>query len=261
MLLYFAMMTYPIFRLGTLINTAVYIEDGSSSTSNMSSISSKMNDVHYTLTPIWVGIAYGITSFVVLYIPIFVHLKPGSFFSYFIRVLFLFFFTLTLSSFFAMIVCLIWEIVNAIVPSAHGDRYHGNGAFISLMVLVGLIALRTALNLIQSIPIFKEHLTIESNKIKAPFTICHISDVHIGSRFQESLKRVVKLVESEDYDVLVITGDLFDMPCLDEHDLDPILKCKGPIYFVAGNHDLFVSKYLINLCLSHHCFFRVLQSH
>ena len=250
-LLYFCLLTYPFFRLGTLVNTAIFQDDSVDSSDATADFfvptgHQSINGVHHTLTPIWVGLAYSVVSLTFSTTPLALSIRPGSALSHVIRCVCVFFWTITVSILFSTVACLVWEVVNAFFPSAHGDVYHGNGALISVAVICGLTFLRTVANIALAVPIFEKHLTITSSRIKAPLTIAQISDVHIGTRPASALRRTARILKRNKYDALAITGDLFDMPCVDEHELDPLLECPGPMYFVAGNHDLFATIALLD---------------
>ncbi len=67
----------------------------------------------------------------------------------------------------------------------------------------------------------------------------HLSDIHIGHfRGKNFLKRIVDKTNSENVDVVFITGDLFDGKInLTKKELLPLKQLKVPVYFVEGNHD------------------------
>lgn len=74
--------------------------------------------------------------------------------------------------------------------------------------------------------------------------IAHISDVHVGhilrSRF---VRRVVKKINSENPEMVAITGDLFDgMDGRLEHLVDPLSDITAPhgVYYVDGNHETYL---------------------
>jgi len=133
---------------------------------------------------------------------------------------------------------LIWEIINAVNPRAHGGPEYGNGALISAIVILVIALLIAIVHLVHALSLYTRHITFHSPKIRNPLTICHISDVHIGSRTSGWLSRVAKKINSEPCDLVVVSGDLFDYPGVQNHEMDPIFTIKAPVYAVAGNHDL-----------------------
>lgn len=73
------------------------------------------------------------------------------------------------------------------------------------------------------------------------FTIVHLTDLHIGRTLQRDfLERIVARTNTMQPDLVVITGDLYDLPP-DEigNDLEPLKELKAPAYFVTGNHEYF----------------------
>jgi len=73
------------------------------------------------------------------------------------------------------------------------------------------------------------------------YTIVHLTDVHIGRTLKRDfLEKIVKRTNAMQPDMVVITGDLYDMsPDEISYDLEPLKDLKAPSYFVAGNHEYF----------------------
>jgi predicted MPP superfamily phosphohydrolase len=73
------------------------------------------------------------------------------------------------------------------------------------------------------------------------FTIVHLTDVHVGRTVKkEFLERIVTKSNSMHPNMVVITGDLYDLPPNEiADDLEPLKKLKAPTYFVTGNHEYF----------------------
>lgn len=71
--------------------------------------------------------------------------------------------------------------------------------------------------------------------------IVQLSDVHLGPVYREKfLGKIVNLVNSENPDLILITGDLFDGmdgDFKDVHGLLGQLKAHQGVYFVYGNHE------------------------
>lgn len=80
-------------------------------------------------------------------------------------------------------------------------------------------------------------IKLTSAKLKKPVRFVQITDVHIGSRSSEFLRRVIHKVNSVDADFLCITGDFIDAPDIDENKLSALKNCNVPIYFSIGNHE------------------------
>jgi len=70
-----------------------------------------------------------------------------------------------------------------------------------------------------------------------------ISDVHLGAINRTSFaEKVVNLINEENPDLVLITGDLFDGTCRDYKELAaPLAGLKAPlgIYFITGNHETY----------------------
>ncbi len=75
--------------------------------------------------------------------------------------------------------------------------------------------------------------------IETPVKIAHLSDIHIGHfRGPKFLRQIVDKTNSQNPDIVVITGDLFDGSIrLDEKFIAPLKDLNAPAFFVNGNHD------------------------
>jgi uncharacterized protein len=89
--------------------------------------------------------------------------------------------------------------------------------------------------------LFVTEFTIPTSKIQTPLVIAHISDLHLtGSRAKTDFERIMGSVLSQNPDVIVITGDLIDIPAIPSEDCFNLLyQIKTPILFVTGNHDYY----------------------
>jgi uncharacterized protein len=102
------------------------------------------------------------------------------------------------------------------------------------------------------------HLTlktveIQSAKIPRPVSIVQITDLHLGAVNGKGLvDRVVAQIKQLHPDLVVVTGDLFD---LTEQNIDSTLRSFNeltmPAYFVFGNHDQYVGKEFAREAISH----------
>jgi predicted MPP superfamily phosphohydrolase len=70
--------------------------------------------------------------------------------------------------------------------------------------------------------------------------IAQISDVHVGSRQPGFLARVVRHVNAERPDLVMITGDLIDFRNIGEDELAPLSALDAPAWFCTGNHERYV---------------------
>ncbi len=81
------------------------------------------------------------------------------------------------------------------------------------------------------------------NPALAGYKIIQLTDVHIGPTLdKEFLNKIVSMVNAQDPDMVVITGDLVDgaVGALAEH-VRPLqnLRSRDGVYFVTGNHEYY----------------------
>ena len=98
-----------------------------------------------------------------------------------------------------------------------------------------------------------EKVDIHIDKLKTPYTLIQLSDVHIGGLIGQSfIQEVVDRCNELSPDLVVITGDLVDIditkaaPMLDELKK---LKTRLGVYYIVGNHEYFhgIEKILENV--------------
>jgi predicted MPP superfamily phosphohydrolase len=72
-------------------------------------------------------------------------------------------------------------------------------------------------------------------------SIVQLTDVHIGRTIRRDfLAEIVRRTNAMKPDIVVITGDLFDLPPVEIIDeLKPLAKLDASAYFVTGNHEYF----------------------
>jgi len=71
------------------------------------------------------------------------------------------------------------------------------------------------------------------------YTIVHLSDLH-GARFGEGQSRLIRLIQRQNPDIIVFTGDMHDERLGDTEpvtDLIEGLRGVAPVYFISGNHE------------------------
>lgn len=75
----------------------------------------------------------------------------------------------------------------------------------------------------------------------AGFTIVQLSDIHVGHTIKRDfVEDLVSRTNALSPDIVVITGDLVDLPIEQiSDDLEPLKALKAPTYFILGNHDNF----------------------
>lgn len=75
----------------------------------------------------------------------------------------------------------------------------------------------------------------------AKFSLVQLTDVHVGRTIkQDFIERLVRETNALKPDIVVITGDLVDLPITHiKHDLKPLKDLQAPVYFILGNHEYF----------------------
>lgn len=81
---------------------------------------------------------------------------------------------------------------------------------------------------------------IKSDKVKQPFSIVHLSDLH-SKRFGKQNQRLIKKVRQLNPDVIVTTGDMITSTDDNGEAFLAIAKALAPqisMYYIEGNHEL-----------------------
>ncbi len=99
----------------------------------------------------------------------------------------------------------------------------------TMLVVIGAIA-------------FSHHLSVKryqisSAKLKHTYRIAQISDVHIGSRQEGFMRRIVTKLNDLEPDFVVITGDLIDSSAVEYKALSSLKELEARTYFCVGNHE------------------------
>jgi predicted MPP superfamily phosphohydrolase len=110
----------------------------------------------------------------------------------------------------------------------------GGGAAIAVVVL-GLLQVARG-------PLVRR-VRVPLAKLAAPYTIAHLTDVHIGPMIgREFAEQMVRRVNALKPDLIVITGDLVDgrLSELRPH-IEPLrhLRARDGVYCVTGNHEYY----------------------
>lgn len=125
------------------------------------------------------------------------------------------------------------ELLNLIIPF----NFLVNGLFILALVLILII-----FSIIGRVTWKTKNITIMSKKVKKEMTIVQLSDVHAYGIFAPKLMRFVfnKAIK-ENPDVIVLTGDIVDVPKKPPLNTFKLLDdIKIPILYELGNHESYV---------------------
>lgn len=73
------------------------------------------------------------------------------------------------------------------------------------------------------------------------FNLVQLTDIHVGRTIKHDfIAQLVRQTNQLNPDMVVITGDLFDLPVSKiEYDLYPLRELNAPTYFILGNHEYF----------------------
>ena len=73
------------------------------------------------------------------------------------------------------------------------------------------------------------------------FNLVQLTDIHVGRTIKRDfIEQLVKATNDLKPDMVVITGDLVDLPIRKiEYDLYPLINLIAPTYFIVGNHEYF----------------------
>ena len=88
-------------------------------------------------------------------------------------------------------------------------------------------------------------LNFFSNKVKKKIKLVFISDVHLGSNSKNHLIKIIEMIQSLKFDVIIIGGDLLDSDRFNFYDLEIFKTLAKPIFFVTGNHELYLKNWNI----------------
>ena len=120
--------------------------------------------------------------------------------------------------------------------------------FINLFILYGTGFILTLYGIYNEKNIRFDKVVLKFHKYKGkPIKICQLSDLHLGPVYGKELcEKIVNLIKKEDFDLIVITGDLaegdFGNIKITQDMLEPFKNITIPIYYVTGNHEEFTNK-------------------
>ena len=124
--------------------------------------------------------------------------------------------------------CFIYELLR--IGTILNDYWAGVGILI-VGACITIFALATAQRL------SCKRLEFRDPRLTRKYRLVQISDVHIGSRSVGFLRHVVEVINTQDPDLIVITGDFLDAKRVQANDIAPLKNLKAPVYFSIGNHE------------------------
>ena len=134
----------------------------------------------------------------------------------------------------------IYLIINLI--STINPFYLGIACISSIFLVCGLSYFLGGLIRIRKIKII-------SSKISKRQKLLFISDVHLGSNSTKYLQKLCMKINSLEFDLLLIGGDLIDSSNFKIENLKIMKDIRKPILFVTGNHEYYLKDYKSKLKL------------
>ena len=137
-----------------------------------------------------------------------------------------------------------YDIINILIKKIPLEPARRN--FLKKSIDIGFIASSIGLTTKSAINIKNyiiETVNIKIKKLKKPYKIIQLSDIHIGGLIDKNfIINLVNKVNTLDADLIVITGDLVDSKFeYSKHILNELknLRSVYGTYFVVGNHEYF----------------------
>ena len=135
----------------------------------------------------------------------------------------------------SFLLCIIYKIITIFIKTSKSISSFLVLYFPIIISVYGLINARI-------IRIEKE-VSIKSKKYnnKKGIKICHLTDLHLGTIYKRKfVQKIVNIIKNEiKPDIIVITGDLFDISESPNSDsIVPFNEIDIPILYVTGNHEI-----------------------
>ena len=143
------------------------------------------------------------------------------------------------------LLCLITLLngVHALISTACGKRTPWTAKQESAFIVFSVLAFTAAAYYEASLEYQVNRVDVQLPGLSRELTITHLSDLHLGSVLGlDFCHRVLATVKRLDSDLVVITGDLFDISY--HHLPESIPGCvalMGRVFYVTGNHEYFTS--------------------
>ncbi len=118
------------------------------------------------------------------------------------------------------------------------DYFYLGVSSLFLIFLLVFVSLKNG-SLIRDKKIF-----LTTSKIKKNLKFLFMSDVHLGSNSKNYLNYVIIKIKKQNYDALLIGGDLIDSSSFDVNELKIFKTLNKPIFFISGNHELYLKEWI-----------------
>jgi predicted MPP superfamily phosphohydrolase len=84
-------------------------------------------------------------------------------------------------------------------------------------------------------------VSVNIRNFQGEFSIVQLTDIHVGRTIKRHfVQYLVDSANALNPDIVVITGDLVDLPIHQiADDLEPLRHIRAPVYFIPGNHEYF----------------------
>jgi predicted MPP superfamily phosphohydrolase len=160
-------------------------------------------------------------------------------------IVYLFLGTLIGSTFMLFVVAVIYDLTLSIsqkVPFDQERRRVIKVIFDSAVLIAAVSYLWRGVSEGTKLPEVKDVIVRVKDFPFSGFTIVQLTDVHIGRTIKRDfLAEIVARTNAMKPDMVVITGDLFDLqPEKIMDDLQPLKDLQAPTYFITGNHEYYV---------------------
>ncbi len=135
-----------------------------------------------------------------------------------------------------------WLLMRPALPVNEQKRQFLSRCFKGAILGTGAGYLGTGIAGGMSLPAIARR-TVEIDRLKTPLTIVQLTDIHLGDFLHKDfLQAIVDLSNEQHPDLVVITGDIVDMPSEKLGDiLDPLkqLQARYGVFCVPGNHEYY----------------------
>ncbi len=135
-----------------------------------------------------------------------------------------------------------WVLMRPALPVNEQKRQFLSRCFKGAILGAGAGYLGTGIATGMSLPSIARR-TVEIDKLKTPLTLVQLTDIHLGDFLHKDfLQAIVDLSNAQHPDIVVITGDIVDIPSETLGDiLDPFqqLKARYGVFCVPGNHEYY----------------------